>query len=100
MPDLLDKTTSHYSNNSSCPDFKKFLDKNNLDSDYNKGYLLHLIIDYLFYNRFLNEFSEELYCDYNKLNKFLIERYHITDIPPEIQNYIGFENGKPVNSNM
>ena len=96
MPDLLDKRTSHYGNDSSCPNLKKFLAENNLDSDYNKGYFLHLITDYLFYNKFLECFSEKLYSDYNKLNQFLIKKYHIENIPPEIQDCVGFESGEPV----
>mgnify|MGYP007087033599 CR=1 FL=1 len=98
MPDLLDKKSSHYGESSSNPDFQKFLETNSLDSEYNQGYLLHLISDYLFYNkylkRFVESFSDEIYHDYNKLNKFLIEKYNV-GIPEEIKSVVGFENGEP-----
>lgn len=98
MPDLLDKKSSHYGESSSNPDFQKFLETNSLDSEYNQGYLLHLISDYLFYNkylkRFVESFSDEIYHDYNKLNKFLIEKYNV-EIPEKIKSVVGFENGEP-----
>lgn len=95
MPDLLDKRTSHFGNASSNPDFSEFLKVNSLDSEYNQGYYLHLITDYLFYNKYLQEFSEEIYSDYNKLNGFLIERYGIS-IPPVLQGVVKFSDGEPV----
>ena len=52
------------------------------------------ITDYLFYNRYLREFSDEIYHDYNKLNEFLIKKYNI-DITPEIREMVGDEKGKP-----
>lgn len=94
MPDLLDKKTSHYGDASSNPDLAEFLNTNALDTEYNKGYFLHLITDYLFYNRFLNEFSQDIYGDYNKLNKFLIDKYGI-EIPEELQGIVKFSEGEP-----
>ena len=94
MPDLLDKEKSHYGDSSSNPDFQRFLTSNQLNTAYNQGYLLHLITDYLFYNRYLRDFSDEIYHDYNKLNGFLIKKYNI-DIPPEIREIVGDEKGKP-----
>lgn len=94
MPDLLDKKSSHFGEASSNPDFSEFLKLNSLDSDYNKGYYLHLITDYLFYNKYLKEFSEDIYEDYNKLNSFLVEKYGI-EIPPELQGVVKFSEGEP-----
>ncbi len=94
MPDLLDKTTSHYGEFTSTPDLSLFLKENSLDSDYNKGYFLHLVTDYLFYNKYLDSFSEEIYHDYNKLNDFLIQKFNI-DIPSEIKQVVGTEEGEP-----
>ena len=37
MPDLLDKRSSHYGENTSNPNLNEFLKANSLDSDYNKG---------------------------------------------------------------
>lgn len=94
MPDLLDKNSSHFGEASSNPDFSEFLKLNSLDSDYNKGYYLHLITDYLFYNKYLREFSEDIYEDYNKLNSFLVEKYGI-EIPSELQGVVKFSEGEP-----
>ena len=99
-PDLLDKKTSHYGNSSDNPDFQKFLEQNSLSSEYNQGYLLHLISDYLFYNKylknFIDEFSDEIYHDYNKLNEVLIKKYNV-EVPSEIESVVGLEAGEPIN---
>ena len=93
-PDLLQKITSHYKKENGEIDLKRFLAEKPLDSDYNKGYFLHLVTDYLFYNKYLKQFSNVIYHDYNKLNEFLIDKYNI-EIPPEIIEFIGYENGEP-----
>lgn len=90
-PDLLKMTgiDSHYGD-SSNPNLKKFLENNSLKSDYKKGYFLHLVTDYLFYNKFLEKWSPKIYEDYNILNKVLIDKYKI-QIPKEVEKYIKFE---------
>ena len=97
-PDLLDKKYSHYGDSSSNPNLQKFLDQNTLNSEYNQGYLLHLITDYLFYNKylknFIDNFSKEIYHDYNKINEYLIRKYNV-EIPKEIESIVKFENGEP-----
>lgn len=93
-PDLIEKEKSHYLDENGNLKLEEFLKEIPLDTDYNKGYFLHLVTDYLFYNKFLQDFSEEIYHDYNKLNRFLITKYNIT-IPPEIQSIVEFEDGKP-----
>lgn len=89
-PDLLKQSgiDSHYGVSSS-PDIKKFFEKHSLKTDYNKGYFLHLVTDYLFYNKFLSVWSPQIYDDYNVLNKDLIERYQI-QVPKEIEKHIKF----------
>lgn len=93
-PDLMEKEKSHYLDKNRVPKLEEFLKHVPIDTDYNKGYFLHLVTDYLFYTKFLQGFSEEIYHDYNKLNKYLIEKYNI-HIPPEIQSIVEFEDGKP-----
>ena len=97
-PDLLDKSISHYGKKTDNPNFKRFLAENSLNSEYNQGYLLHLISDYLYYNKYLNrfvdKFCDEIYHDYNKLNEMLIKKYNI-EIPKEIQAMVGIEEGEP-----
>lgn len=81
------KERSHYSFKGTVKtDFQKFLKKHatDLNDDYWKGYLLHLITDDLFYNKsFTHEYqqaskdAESLYADYSNLSKWLITKYHI-----------------------
>ena len=91
-PDLIEKGESHYLDENKNPNLDEFLRNSSLNSDYNKGYFLHLLTDYLFYTKFLKEFFEEIYNDYNKLNRFLITKYNIS-VPSEIQSMIEFEEG-------
>ena len=72
---------------------QSFFEENILDTEYIQGYYLHLITDYLFYKAYLDSDNGKLYSDYNKLNKFLIEKYGIK-IPTEVQDEVEFEDGK------
>lgn len=94
-PDLLKQSgiDSHYGN-SSNPDFKKFLENHKVKSDYNNGYFLHLVTDYMFYKKYLDRWSPKIYDDYNVLNRLLVEKYNI-QLPEKIQNYVKFED-KPL----
>lgn len=91
-PDLKDKTISHFGEYSSCPNLNRFCKEVGLNSSYNRGYFLHLLTDDLFYNKFLKRFSEEIYHDYDKINKALIEKYDLK-IPNEIKEKVKFEDG-------
>lgn len=93
-PDLIEDMKSHYGEYSSSPNLNKFINEQGLNTSYNKGYFLHLLTDYLFYNRYLTRFSEEIYDDYDFFNRELIEKYKI-DIPDEIENKVLFKNGIP-----
>ena len=96
-PDLNEKMTdieknkskSHYGKweeYSATTNIEQFLkDKNvNVNEDYWKGYFLHLLTDYYFYNiDFLKESKEieqnkeHFYYDYDCLNQDLIEKYKV-----------------------
>ena len=52
-PDLIEKEKSHYLDENGTPKLEEFLKDIPLDTDYNKGYFLHLVTDYLFYNKLL-----------------------------------------------
>lgn len=72
-----------------------------INKDYWKGYLLHLLTDFYFYNKtFLNECLEikknndNIYYDYDCLNKDLIEQYQII-LLKNIEKYINFIDSKP-----
>lgn len=94
-PDMArDKCKSHYGPYSSQPDLKKYVELNKDLDEFKEGYFLHLITDYLFYNRFLTKWNADIYRDYNKLNSIIIKRYEIV-IPEEIQCVVQYEDGIP-----
>ena len=93
-PDLNDdKKMSHYGPYSSRPDLSKFLQMNDISDSYNEGYFLHLVTDYLFYNKFLIKWNSDLYNDYNKLNYKIIKKYGVV-IPKEIEDVVKYSDGK------
>lgn len=92
-PDLQqDKAKSHYGPCSSEPNLEKFLKENGISDSFHEGYFLHLVTDYLFYNKFLARWDTSIYDDYDKLNKRIIEKYGIR-IQKEIENKVGFKVG-------
>ncbi len=86
-----DKADSHFSDTgeSSRTNLKKFLIKEGLDTDFQKGYFLHLYTDLLFHNIYFYPFDSTIYRDYDRSNKDLIAQYDIS-IPDAIKNKIGF----------
>ena len=92
-PDLKDKSVSHFGPNSSSPDLNRYIQEVGLNSSYNRGYFLHLLTDDLFYNRYLEMFSEEIYDDYDRINRRLIEKYQLT-IPENIKAKVDFKDEK------
>lgn len=90
-----DKTITHYGPSSSKVNLKNYLEHNNIITDYDKGYFLHLVTDYLFYNKFLKVLSKEiLHEDYDYLNKDLKELFNVK-IPSKIENRIYYKKGNP-----
>lgn len=86
------KKITHYGNGSDQVELRKYLNANDIDSDYNKGYFLHLVTDYIFYNKILEYTSKKIYNDYDILNKYLIEKYNI-ELLDEIKNKISYVDG-------
>lgn len=70
---------------------KNFLIKNKekLDTDYTKGYFLHLLTYYIFCEKYLH-----YYGDYDKTNKRIIEKYDVK-VPEELKEYAKFGKGVP-----
>lgn len=94
-PDMArDKSKSHYGPYSSRPNLKGYIEMNKNFDEFKEGYFLHLVTDYLFYNRFLTKWDSDIYEDYNKLNNAIIKKYRII-VPKEIQNIVQCEIGKP-----
>ena len=87
------KGETHYSPYySSDVDLYEFVldKKGELDTDFNKGYFLHLLTDYLFYNKYFRlpvdiDTAPGLYHDYDVLNDEIIEKYDVI-IPDTIKN--------------
>lgn len=78
-----------------------YLKQNRLDNSYNRGYFLHLISDYYFYNKVINiNLIENLdnnivkniyYEDYAKVQKFLLTNY-APKFLPEIEDMVYIKN--------
>lgn len=83
----------HYGKNSNNPDLNRYYQEVGLNSSYNRGYFLHLLTDYLFYHRILDEYSIEIEEDYQRLNKKIVEKYDL-DLPSDIRERIYFEDGE------
>ena len=74
-PDLTyDKSKTHYGPKSSMTNLKNFFLDKEIDTDFNKGYCMHLITDYLFYNKFLNPITYLLDYFKNKKENLKIRR--------------------------
>ena len=89
------KLISHYGPDSSHPGLEKFLSQKGIEDEFDEGYFLHLVTDYLFYNKFLEKFDKRIYDDYDKLNSSLIKRYNIV-LPHEIVDVVKKKEGEPV----
>ena len=90
---VTDKSLTHYGIKSSKVILKDFLQDNEINNSYMRGYFLHLITDYLFYNKYLEKFSKDIYNDYDILNKRLIEKYNVV-IPSTMQNSVFYKEGE------
>ena len=88
-----DKNITHYSGTrgSAGTNLYKFLQDKKLNSSFNEGWFLHLLSDYLFYNKYFDGWKykdrELLYNDYDILNQSLIKKYNLTYVPPNIEKY-------------
>lgn len=92
------KYISHYGNYAERHvGLSNFLNQNDIDinTDYGKGYFMHLLADEIFYHKF---FEKELKCveesnlktlhhDYYCLNKYLLKEYKITNLPEEVKKF-------------
>lgn len=95
-PDLTNnKEITHYGEKISYIYLNKFLENNNIEGSFNRGYFLHLITDYLFYNKYLDYYiKDKLYNDYYILNKDIIPKYNVGMIE-EIKEFMTSKEGKP-----
>lgn len=95
FPDsVTQKSITHYGKSSAYTNLSEFLKENNIDNSYKRGYFLHLLTDYLFYNYYLNEFDKvKIYRDYDILNSKLINKYKVK-LPEEVKDKVFNLEGK------
>ena len=103
-PDLMeDRMASHYTKKNNKNNLseilknkiglKEYLNDKNIINDYEKGYFLHLVSDFMFYNFFFDknyikrtnytDFKKDLYYSYNIIHDYLINKYDISYYPFE-----------------
>lgn len=87
-----DKSETHYGKLSALSNLYEFLKDKKLNNSFNRGYFLHLLTDYLFYNHYISYTSKDIYNDYDILNKSLIEKYKVK-IPEKIKDKAFFKEG-------
>lgn len=89
-----DKMKSHYGQKDLIGSLEKFLESNEkeIDSDYIKGYFMHLFTDYIFYAKYFN--LTHYYEEYDVTNKIIIEKYKVK-VPKELEQYAKFVEGEP-----
>ena len=88
---VTDKSLTHYGQKSSLANLYNFLKENDLKDSFKRGYFLHLLTDYLFYNKYLDRCSKDIYNDYDILNRELIEKYEVK-LPEKIKKYVFFKD--------
>lgn len=89
-----DKSKTHYGKSPAYTNLKNFLLKNNIDTDYKKGFFLHLVTDYLFYNKYITKVEKpQIYNDYDYTNKEIIEKYNVI-LPEEVKDKVFFKEGE------
>ena len=88
------KSETHYGPESSKANLYEFLKEHKLKTSFERGYFLHLLTDYLFYNRYIDRISTDLYDDYDILNDTLVEKYKVV-LPEVAQKVVHSKKGKP-----
>lgn len=95
FPDSVkDKSETHYGTESSKTNLYEFLKDHKLNTPFERGYFLHLLTDYLFYNHYIDRISTELYNDYDILNDFLVDKYNVI-LPEEVKKVVHSKEGEP-----
>lgn len=90
-----DKSQTHYGKSPAYTNLLEFLKHNEINNEFNKGFFLHLITDYLFYNKYLTKLVKpQIYNDYDFLNKQLIEKYKVI-LPESVKDKVFFKEGLP-----
>lgn len=89
-----DKSLTHYGPKTCMVNLKEFFNDKDIKIDFDKGYFLHLVTDYLFYNKFLEKFSKQvIHNDYDILNAEIKNKFQVK-IPKRIEDRICYKEGK------
>ena len=89
-----DKSKTHYGKSPAYTNLRNYLESNKIDTDFNQGYFLHLVTDYLFYNYYLDELKKpEIFDDYDIISKPIIEKYNVV-LPQKVKEITTFKTGK------
>ena len=91
---VADKSLTHYGPRSSMVNLKSFFEERDIKKDFDKGYFLHLVTDYLFYNKFLEKFSKKgIHEEYDVINAELENEFKVK-IPKKIKDRVFYKEGK------
>ena len=91
---VTDKSQTHYGPKSSKVNLNSFFEERDIIDDFNKGYFLHLVCDYLFYNKFLTVYSKKyIYDDYDILNRDIEIMFNVK-IPDCIKDKVFYKDGQ------
>lgn len=89
-----DKSITHYGPKSSMVNLKSFFEKRDIKTDFDKSFFLHLVTDYLFYNKFLEKFSRNgIHEEYDIINAELVNEFKVK-IPDKIKDRVFYKEGK------
>ena len=64
-------------------------------NDFELGWFLHLVTDYLFYNKYLDKIEKpQIYYDYDYTNEDIVNKYSL-ELPEEVYKDVSFKKGTP-----
>ena len=89
------KSETHYGKSPAYTNLARYLKNNKLDTEFNKGCFLHLVTDYLFYNKYLDKIEKpQIYYDYDYTNEDIVNKYNL-ELPEEVSNKLFFKKWTP-----
>lgn len=89
-----DKSLTHYGPKTCMVNLKEYFNDKDIKIDFDKGYFLHLVTDYLFYNKFLEKFSKNgIHEEYDVINAELENEFKVK-IPKKIKDRVFYKEGK------
>ena len=90
-----EKYLTHCGPKSSNVHLDEFFEKRDIKTDFEKGYFLHLITDYLFYNKFLHVFNKFIvHNDYDLTNRQIEDEFKVK-VPDKIKPNVFYKEGIP-----